>query len=217
MTARPTSDNAVYGVALNFRAELEHLKPQMRGDPYKKPPIAPILYIKPRNTWTAHGAAISIPADVEHLKMAGTLGVVIGRTACRVPARDALAYVGGYTVVNDVSVPHESYYRPAIRQRCRDGFCAIGDRGVLSKPDQIQIRILINDEMLCSANTRDLVRPVKRLIADVTEFMTLRPGDILLVGEPPDAPLARAGDRVRVEISGLAPLENRVVTEGRRS
>jgi 5-oxopent-3-ene-1,2,5-tricarboxylate decarboxylase/2-hydroxyhepta-2,4-diene-1,7-dioate isomerase len=69
--------------------------------------------------------------------------------------------------------------------------------------------------LLCSARTGDLVRPVQRLIADVTEFMTLRPGDILLVGESPDAPLARAGDRVRVEVNGFAPLESRVVYEGR--
>jgi 5-oxopent-3-ene-1,2,5-tricarboxylate decarboxylase/2-hydroxyhepta-2,4-diene-1,7-dioate isomerase len=179
--------NAVYGVALNFRADLESLD---------KPPIAPVLYLRPRNTWNESGAPIRMPSDAQQLKMAGTLGVVIG---------------AGYVVVNDVSIPHESYYRPAIRQRCRDGFCVIGSEITERAPEEI--RTWINDELRCRASIADLVRPVDRLIADISEFMTLQPGDIVLIGEPPDAPLARAGDRVRVEIDGLPALENEVVPE----
>ena len=209
--------NAVYGVALNFRAALDSLGEKMNRDPYKKPPEAPVLYLRPRNTWNTNGAAIPVPADAQQLKMGGTLGVIIGRTACRVAAKDALAYVGGYTVVNDVSIPHESYYRPAIRQRCRDRFCAISphvaDRKALPDPNQSGIRIHINGRLRCEANTRGLVRPIERLIADITEFLTLRPGDIILVGEPHDAPLARAGDHVRVDIDGLAPLHIEVAPE----
>jgi 5-oxopent-3-ene-1,2,5-tricarboxylate decarboxylase / 2-hydroxyhepta-2,4-diene-1,7-dioate isomerase len=209
--------NAVYGVALNFRAALESLGEQMHRDPYKKPPHAPILYLRPRNTWNTNGATIPVPPDAQQLKMGGTLGVIIGRTACRVAAEDALAYVGSYTVVNDASIPHESYFRPAIRQRCRDRFCAISpkvtDRQALSNPNQVGIRIHVNGQLRCAANTSDLVRPIERLIADITEFLTLRPGDILLAGEPHDAPLARAGDHVRVDIDGLAPLHIEVAPE----
>jgi 5-oxopent-3-ene-1,2,5-tricarboxylate decarboxylase/2-hydroxyhepta-2,4-diene-1,7-dioate isomerase len=208
------ADNAVYGVALNFRRALESLRLQMDRDPYKQPPVAPILYIKPRNTWSTDGAAIPLPADAEQLKMGGTLGVVIDRAAWRVYEKDAFAYVGGYVVVNDVSIPHESYYRPPIRQQCRDGFCPIGSSlAKLPDPNRIEIRIKINGELRCTATTADLVRSVERLIADVTEFMTLGSGDLLLVGEPHDAPLAGAGDRVRVEIDGLGSLENQVVPE----
>jgi 5-oxopent-3-ene-1,2,5-tricarboxylate decarboxylase/2-hydroxyhepta-2,4-diene-1,7-dioate isomerase len=57
------------------------------------------------------------------------------------------------------------------------------------------------------------VRPVERLIADISEFLTLQPGDILLIGEPPDAPLAQAGDKVRVEVTGLPAIENEVMAE----
>ena len=153
-----------------------------------------MLYLRPRNTWNTSGAAIRIPANTKELKVAGTIGVVIG---------------GGYVAVNDVSIPHASYYRPAIRQRCRDGFCVIGSETTERAPSEI--RILINGELRCRASIADLVRPIDRLIADINEFLTLRPGDVVLVGEPPDAPLARAGDRVRVEIDGLAPIENEVV------
>jgi 5-oxopent-3-ene-1,2,5-tricarboxylate decarboxylase / 2-hydroxyhepta-2,4-diene-1,7-dioate isomerase len=192
----PACGGAVYGVALNFRAELESLGEKLHRDPYQKPPVAPVLYLRPRNTWNVNGAPIVLPAGIKQLKMAGTLGVVIG---------------AGYVAVNDVSIPNESYYRPAIRQRCRDGFCVIGSEITDREPGEI--RIWINGELRCRANTADLVRPIERLIADISEFLTLQPGDILLIGEPHDAPLAGAGDRVRVEIEGLTALQNEVVRE----
>jgi 5-oxopent-3-ene-1,2,5-tricarboxylate decarboxylase / 2-hydroxyhepta-2,4-diene-1,7-dioate isomerase len=193
---RPECGNAVYGVALNFRPELEALGEQLHRDPYKKPPVAPVLYLRPRNTWNTSGAAIRLPADAKELKVAGTIGVVIGV---------------GYVAVNDVSIPHESYYRPAIKQRCRDGFCVIGSQ--LTERVPTEIRTWINGELRCRANTADLVRPLDRLIADIGEFLTLQPGDIVLAGEPHDAPFARAGDRVRIEIDGLTAIENQVVAE----
>jgi 5-oxopent-3-ene-1,2,5-tricarboxylate decarboxylase/2-hydroxyhepta-2,4-diene-1,7-dioate isomerase len=198
----PTCGSTVYGVALNFRAELESLGEQLERDPYKKPPVAPILYLRPRNTWNVPGAPIQLPADATQLKMAGTIGAVIGL----VPNR-----VAGYVAVNDVSIPHASYFRPAIRQRCRDGFCVIGSEVTERAPSEI--RISVNGELRCRASIADLVRPIHRLIADISEFLTLLPGDIVLIGEPPDAPLARAGDRVRIEIDGLPPIENEVVPE----
>jgi len=184
----PACGRAIYGVAFNFRAELERLSGQL--------PVAPVLYLRPRNTWNASGGAIRMPADATELKMAGTIGVVIG---------------SGYVAVNDVSIPHESYFRPAIRQRCRDGFCVIGSDMIERMPEEI--RISINGELRCRASIADLVRPIDGLIADINEFLTLQPGDILLVGEPPDAPLARVGDRVRVEIDGVPAVENEVVSE----
>jgi 5-oxopent-3-ene-1,2,5-tricarboxylate decarboxylase/2-hydroxyhepta-2,4-diene-1,7-dioate isomerase len=87
----------------------------------------------------------------------------------------------------------------------------IGSEVTERVPDEI--RTFINGELRCRASIADLVRPIDRLIADIGEFLTLQPGDILLIGEPHDAPLARAGDRVRVEIDGLAPIENEVVAE----
>jgi 5-oxopent-3-ene-1,2,5-tricarboxylate decarboxylase/2-hydroxyhepta-2,4-diene-1,7-dioate isomerase len=192
----PACSGAVYGVALNFRQELESLGEQLHRDPYKKPPVAPVLYLRPRNTWNVSGGAIRLPAGVAGLKMAGTLGFVIG---------------GGYVVVNDVSIPHESYYRPAIRQRCPDGFCVIGAETTERIPHEI--RTSINGELRCRASVADLVRPIDRLIADISEFLTLESGDIVLIGEAFDAPLARTGDLVRVEADGLPAIENPVVAE----
>jgi len=132
-----------------------------------------VLYLRPRNTWSASGAPIRLPADAEALKMAGTAGIVIGPRANQ---------IAGYVAVNDVSIPHASYYRPAIRQRCRDGFCVIGSETSELLPNEI--RTYINNELRRRASLSELVRPIEQLIADISEFLTLSPGDILLSGTP---------------------------------
>lgn len=174
-----------------------------------------MLYIKTPNTWSREEEPIRVPAGVRRLKIGGTLGIVIGRAACKVREPDALEYVSGWLVANDVSVPHESYFRPAIQQRCRDGFLPMSAVVPVSAldPADAEIRIFVNGELMASATSTDLIRPVPKLIADVTEFLTLRSGDILLVGEPHQAPLAIAGDYVRVEIPGVGRIDNRLEDE----
>jgi 5-oxopent-3-ene-1,2,5-tricarboxylate decarboxylase/2-hydroxyhepta-2,4-diene-1,7-dioate isomerase len=121
--------------------------------------------------------------------------------------------------VNDVSVPHGSFYRPSIRFKCRDGFCPIGtavvDRARVSNPDALRVRVFVEGVLRQENTTANLIRPTARLIADVTEFMTLAEGDMLLTGVPENAPLARAGQRVAIEIEGVGRLENPLVAEGR--
>ena len=148
-------------------------------DPYKQPPVAPVLYIKPANTWAGEGDAIRVPPGVDRLRVGGTLGVVIGRKATRVSERDALDHVAGYTVANDVEIPHESYFRPPVREKCRDGFLPLGPfagAGELD-PDAAEIRVFVNGALASANSTRNLVRGVARLIADITEFMTLEEGE----------------------------------------
>ena len=173
-----------------------------------------MLYIKPRNTLAAHGAVVTVPAGVPELEIGGCLGVVLGRAACRLSAATALEAVAGYVVVSDISIPHTSFYRPSVPLKCRDGFCPLGphvtERGSIGDPDALGIRIWVDGELKQSANTRDLVRRVGQLLVDVTEFMTLWPGDVLAVGTAWPVPHARAGQTVAVEIAGLGRLENRL-------
>ena len=204
----------VYAAVLNFRGVLENLGDSLNEEPYKKQPVAPVLMIKPPSTWIGHHDFIPCPAGVPQLRMGGTLAVVMGRTARQVKEADALAYVAGYTIANDVSIPHESYYRQPLAQRCRDGFCPVATNlASLKNPDQVEIHTFINGDLCSSNTTANLVRPVARLIADVSEFMTLRAGDLLLVGEPENAPLAEIGDTVRVDIEDVGFLENVIVAE----
>jgi 5-oxopent-3-ene-1,2,5-tricarboxylate decarboxylase / 2-hydroxyhepta-2,4-diene-1,7-dioate isomerase len=215
----PPTRGTVYGTLLNHRDALAALGKRLNAAPYKAPPKVPILYIKPRNTVVGHRVPVVVPADAPDLEIGSTLGIVIGRTATHVAESDALAYVAGYTVVNDISVQHASVYRPSMRFKCRDGFCPIGPaivaRALVPDPDALAITVAIDGETVHRSSTAGLIRPVARLIADVTEFMTLHPGDVLMVGVAAGAPRARAGQRVTITIAGVGQLENTLVAEGR--
>lgn len=207
----------VYGTLLNYKGALSALGDAVNQAPYLNGPKAPILYIKPINTIIGSRMPIPLPSDVLELEVGAALGVVIGRTATRVPEHEALDYVSGYTIVNDVSVPHSSVYRPAVREKARDGFCPIGPwiikRDSLTHPDELNIRVYINEELRQENNTKNLIRSVSQLIAAVTDFMTLNAGDTLLIGVPEHAPLVKSGDQIRIEIEGVGSLDNTIVPE----
>lgn len=213
----PPTLGTVYGSLLNHHDALAALGEQVHAAPYKAPPQAPILYIKPRNTVVGHHVTVVVPAGVAELEMGATLGIVIGRTACKVAAADALQFVAGYTVVNDISVPHASLYRPSMRFKCRDGFCPIGPavvaRALVPTPDALAITVAVDGEVVQRSSTAGLIRPVAQLMADVTEFMTLYPGDVLMVGVAAGAPRARAGQRVTITVQHVGELENTLVSE----
>jgi 5-oxopent-3-ene-1,2,5-tricarboxylate decarboxylase/2-hydroxyhepta-2,4-diene-1,7-dioate isomerase len=214
----PPEVRCVYGAALNYRQQRRGLDALFRQPPHVAPPVAPVLYIKPRNTWLGHRAAITVPEDADEIEVGATLGIVFGRAAKSVSIDAALETVAGYTLVNDLSIPHTSLFRPPLRFNARDGFCVLGpwiiERDALGAVDGLTIRAFVNDEARQTVSTADLHRDVARLIADVSEFMTLGPGDVLTIGVPAAAPRARAGDRVAVEIEGLGRLENTLVASG---
>lgn len=205
----------VYGTLMNDPHALAALGDAVHQAPYKAPPKAPVLYVKPRNTLASHGAALALPAGWDTLEIGASLGLVIGRTACRVPAHEALSFVAGYAIVNDVSLPHDSFYRPSIRFKARDGFCPIGPVVAATglDPDTLGVRVFLDGTCVHSSSTAGRLRPAARLLADVTDFMTLQPGDILMTGVAFGAPKARAGQRVAIEIDGLGRLENHVEAE----
>ena len=220
MAWTPPVRGTVYGVMLNVRRGVDALGEALTKPPYGAPPRAPVLYIKTPNTLLGHGGEVPVPAPAPVLETNATLAVVIGRPACRVAEADALDHVLGYTVAIDVCIPHANLHRPAIRQRCRDGFLPIGPwimpRAKVAHPDALTVTVRVNGEERGAFSTSDLLRPVARLIADVTEFMTLSEGDVLLVGLPPDGPQARAGDRVEAEIEGVGLLGCTLVEEASR-
>src|SRR5580765_384159 len=202
----------VYATLLNHRSAWQELGEAVNHPPYHAPPKAPVLYVKPRNTLAASGDPVPVPAGVIELELEASLGLVIGRPACRLEEARALEYLAGYLIVNDVSVPHRPYYRPSIRARARDGFCPVGPRVVpraaIANPDDLAIRVFIDGKLRQQTGTSQLVRSIRRLLADVTDFMTLSPGDILAVGAAAPAPRVRAGQQARIEIDGLGQLEN---------
>jgi 5-oxopent-3-ene-1,2,5-tricarboxylate decarboxylase / 2-hydroxyhepta-2,4-diene-1,7-dioate isomerase len=207
-----TLSGTVYGALLNHRSALTALGDAVHLPPYGAPPKAPVLCVKPRNTLAGAGSAVIIPAGTAEVEVGACVGMVIGRAACKVSEARALDFVAGYLIVADVSIPHESLHRPSIRFNARDGFCPLGPavtaRADIANPDALSVRSYLDGNWVQTASTADLIRPAARLLADVTEFMTLSPGDVLTLGATGPAQRVRSGQTLRIEIGGLGSLSN---------
>ena len=197
----------VYGTLLNFRGELDALGARANEAPYGAPPKAPVLYIKPANTWSRNGAAIALPARVTQVEVGATIAMLM----------QGPGEVAGYLLMNDLSIPHASFFRPPVKFKCLDGFLGIGDTllpaGAHVDPSQFRLEVRINGELKQSVEFAQLVRPAAKLLADVSEFMTLAAGDVLMLGVDAGRPLARAGDRIEIGAGGLGTLGNTLVAE----
>ncbi len=218
MTPTWMPQGTVYGSLLNFQRETALWAERMAQPPYKAPPQAPVLYIKTANTFTPSGARIAMPAGTTALAVGATVGLVMGavRDGC---ARPDLASVAGAVLLNDWCVPHDSYFRPAVKTRCVDGLLGVGGGCVplaqLPPLASWQLEVRINGVLRQTVRLADLVRPAAQLLADVGTCMTLRPGDVLMLGtdclDDGSRPLAQAGDTVEVSAPGLQPVVNSLV------
>lgn len=197
----------VYGTLLNFRAEFDALAPRMAEAPYKAPPKAPVLYVKTANTWSPHGSAIAMPSSVPEVEIGASIGMVIG----------AEGDVEGFVLMNDLSIPHASFFRPPVKFKCVDGFLGIGpvlrDAQEVADPAGFRVEVRINGMLKQSIDFSQLVRPAQQLLADVGDFMTLAHGDVLMLGCDAGRPLARAGDRIEISAPGFETLANTLVQE----
>ena len=192
----------VYGTLLNFRGELDAL-----GDRAGAPPEAPVLYVKPANTWTENGGSIVIPAGVTEVEIGATVAMVMKS------ARE----VAGYVLMNDVSLPREDLLHPPVQSHCRDGFLGIGDRvrarNEAGDPAVFKLEVRVNGELKQTVRFSQLVRPADKLLADISAFMTLGEGDMLMLGCDAGRPRVRAGDRVEIKMPALGTLTNHFVAE----
>lgn len=197
----------VYGTLMNFRGELDALGDKMKQAPYNAPPQAPVLYVKPANTWTENGGSIAIPAGHSEVAIGATVAMVMKS------ARE----IAGYVLMNDVTLPHDSFYRPPVKFNCFDGFLGIGDRirarNEAGDPAVFKLEVRVNGELKQTVRFSQMVRPAEKLLADVSEFMTLGEGDMLMLGCDVGRPLARAGDRVEIKMPALGTLTNTFIAE----
>ncbi|MDB5751805.1 MAG: putative 2-keto-4-pentenoate hydratase/2-oxohepta-3-ene,7-dioic acid hydratase [Ramlibacter sp.] len=204
---KPPARGTVYGTLMNFSGELAALGTKMNEAPYQAPPQAPVLYVKPANTFSENGAVIRLPSGVTEVEVGATVAMVM----------KSATEVAGYLLLNDLSVPHESFFRPPVKAKCIDGFLGIGDRirarNEAGDPAVFKLEVRINGELKQTVHFSQLVRPADRLLADVSEFMTLGPGDMLMLGCDVGRPRARAGDRIDITMPALGTLSNTLVAE----
>ena len=207
------SGGSVFGVALNTRAEVGRLAAAFAQPPYGRPPSAPVLYMKSRNCLLPSSGEVVLDPDLAQVEIGATMGLILGREASHETPHTALSAVASAALVADLVAPGGHYYRPSVRDRCRDGFLprgtAIGfDADLLTS----QIVTRIDGQVVHCWSLGDLVRDAPTLIADITAFMTLSAGDMLLLGLAADAPRAGPGQSLRVEADGLPSLRFTIAT-----
>jgi 5-oxopent-3-ene-1,2,5-tricarboxylate decarboxylase/2-hydroxyhepta-2,4-diene-1,7-dioate isomerase len=203
--ARYWPQGTVYGALLNFQQEWNLRAPQMPEAPHKGAPKAPVLFIKTANTFKPSGGSIAIPPSVAEVDIGANLAWVFGADAKPVAC----------VLVNDVSIPHESYYRPPVKFKCVDGFMGVGAKAraiAQVKTDSVVLTVKVNGKEVQRVNYADTVRKSQTLLADIAEFMTFQEGDVLLLGSDclPDGkrPRAKVGDVVEISADRFDTLVN---------
>jgi len=201
-------------VGLNYRDHAEEQGTQL--------PERPLLFAKWPNTLIGDGDPIRIPAISEHVDYEAELGVVIGRRARAVSAGDALDYVEGYVVANDVSGRDLQFADGQwVRGKSLDTFLPVGDLVPASEvpdPQALAIRAVLNGVIMQESNTSNMIFGVADVIAFVSQAITLEPGDLIITGTPAGVGAFREppvwmkpGDEITIEIDGIGSITNPVI------
>ena len=206
----PVADySKMIGLALNYRDHAAELDLKL--------PDHPILFNKNPNTLVGHRAPVVAPPGVDFMHYENELVVVIGERCRQVKAERAREVIRGYTVGNDITVRDfvDNYYRPPVKAKGFDTFGPLGPCLVTADevPDDgnLTLRTFINGELRQQGHTGDFIYTVPELIAYLTDFMTLEPGDMIWTGTPKGISRVHPGDAMRLEIEGIGVLENRIV------
>ena len=176
-------------------------------------PVEPLLFFKPPSALIPHGAPIVLPQGFGRIDYEGELAVVIGKTCKDVPEEQAWDVIAGYTILNDVTA-RELQKKDGQWTRAKgfDTFAPCGPTFVsgLDVRD-VAIETRLNGQVVQSGRTSQLIFPIPRLIAYITQCMTLVPGDIVSTGTPSGVGPLKAGDVVEVTVEGIGTLSNPVV------
>lgn len=178
-------------------------------------PDIPLIFLKPPSSVIASGDTILLPPQSQRVEHEAELAVVIGKRGRWIQPENALEYVLGYTIANDVTA-RDLQRRDGqwTRGKGFDTFCPVGPWVETEfDPADAMITCHVNGEMRQMASTRDMVFNVRQLIAFSSSIMTLEPGDILLTGTPAGVGPLIPGDVVEVTIEGIGKLSNPVKAE----
>ncbi|GAB4040047.1 MAG: fumarylacetoacetate hydrolase family protein [Rubrivivax sp.] len=206
----PVVPGTIVALGLNYADHVKELSRELSSVSAEEP----LAFLKSASSVIGHRATTPRPAGVAFMHCECELAVVIGRTARRVKAADALAFVAGYTVANDYAVRDhlENWYRPNLRVKNRDGGTVLGPWLVsadeVPDPQALALRTRVNGQLTQQGTTANMIHSVATLIEYLSGFMTLRPGDLILTGTPDGVVNVNPGDVVECEIDGIGILVN---------
>ena len=192
-----------------------HLNYDSRRAEFRAPaPPDPTYFMKPTTTLNAHRGSIYRPADCKLLNYEGEIAAVVGRPMRDIAPADVWDYLAGFAPSNDVG-SHDFRDTDAgsmLRVKGQDGFCPIGP-GLVSGVDirQSTLRTYINGKVVQEDLVSNMLFGIDYQLADLSRYITLLPGDIVLTGTPANSRPMQNGDVVEVEITGIGRLTNTVV------
>ena len=203
----PIEPGKVMAIGMNY---LKHVK---ELDATREVPTEPVVFMKPQSSIIGPGKAIELAYPENRTDYEAELVIVIGKTAYRVSEADALDYVLGYTVGNDVSDRIQQHGGIQwIRGKGYNTFLPLGP--VIETeldPGNAQVQSRLNGELRQDDNTNGLIFSVPFLIQFLSDVMTLNPGDIILTGTPHNVGAITAGDTIEVSVDGIGVLSNPVI------
>jgi 2-keto-4-pentenoate hydratase/2-oxohepta-3-ene-1,7-dioic acid hydratase in catechol pathway len=203
----PVTPSGIYGIGKNYRAHAA----EMGGDV----PAEPLVFMKANASLLAPGGIVRLPRESARVDYEGELGVVIGKRCRRVSAENAMDHVFGYTVVCDVTARDlQKKDGQWARAKGFDTFCPVGPHVATGvDPRDLDLSLSVNGVVKQHGRTSDMVFDVARLVAHVSSFVTLSPGDLIATGTPEGVGPLAAGDAVTVTIQDVGALHFTVASE----
>ena len=205
-----------YAIGLNYA--------QHAAEAGMEPPKEPILFNKSASCLAGPNDPLTLPKGSEKSDWEVELGVVIGKRAQNVSVEEALSYVAGYCVINDVSERAYQIERGGqwTKGKSAPGFGPVGPYLVTADevpdPQALGLRLSLNGEMVQNNFTSDMIFSVAEIIAHMSEFMALVPGDVIATGTPEGVGMGmkpqrflRVGDVMELEIDGLGRQRTEVI------
>ncbi|MFE4951542.1 fumarylacetoacetate hydrolase family protein [Leifsonia sp. NPDC056665] len=198
-----------------------HLNYRSRAAQRGRTPAQPSYFFKPASSVAASGDVLERPAGTELLAFEGEVALIIGRPTRRVSPEDGWAAVSGITAANDFGLYdlRAADKGSNVRSKGGDGFTPLGPAVIPAAavdPDAVRVRTWLNGELVQDGASDDLLFPFGRLVADLSQLMTLEPGDVILTGTPAGSSVTQPGDTVEVEVDAPtapgAPTTGRLVT-----
>jgi len=207
---------AIPGIATPGKIIAVHLNYPSRAAQRGRTPAQPSYFLKPASSLAASGATLERPAGTELLAFEGEIALVIGEPARRVAPDEGWRHVAAVTAANDFGLYdlRAADKGSNVRSKGGDGFTPLGPRLVDAAsvdPAGLRVRTWVNGELVQQDTSDTLLFPFGRLVADLSQLMTLERGDVILTGTPAGSSVVVPGDVVEVEVDGLGTLRNTVV------
>jgi 2-keto-4-pentenoate hydratase/2-oxohepta-3-ene-1,7-dioic acid hydratase in catechol pathway len=186
------------------------------------PPKEPVFFMKATSSVIGPGEPVLIPKDAGRVDHEVELAVVIGKGGKRIPRHQAMEHVAGYTILNDVTARDMqtrdmAASHPWFLSKSFDTFGPLGP--CLTLPDEIpdphtlELRLTVNGEVRQESNTRNLIFKIPELIASLSRYITLEPGDLISTGTPEGISPLQPGDVMEAYVEGIGTLRNPVEEE----